>query len=179
MFYFLRIGGHRLWLIVNTAVSSLSLLALAFCVRTFEARTFRGRLSFCRVVACVTLFIFAFFFGIGHGPIGWNFCAEVFPAHISTKCRAITTCTQWLFQVVNAVTTPLLLTSAGWYSWIVLFCINALTLVFCVLYIPETRDVSLGAPVDAAFGDIYKTMDQDQDIIEDVRPQDNKETSLL
>lgn len=183
MFYFVRVKGHRFWIIVATAVCSVSLFILAFCVRTFEAGQTRplespDNLNVFGVVACLMVFTFAFFFGIGHGPIAWNFCAEVFPAHLSTKCCTITTCAQWLFQVVNAVATPLLLASAGWYTWIIFGCINAITLVWCVLYIPETRGVPLGEAMDAAFGDTLEAKGNDVEYIEDVEVP-NEETLLL
>lgn len=159
MFYFVRVKGHRFWIIVATAVCSFALLVLAFCVRAFEFGKVQhprllavDGLNIPGVLACIMVFTFAFFFGIGHGPIAWNFCAEVFPAHINTKCCAITTCTQWVAQVVNAVATPLLLASAGWYTWIIFSSVNAFTLIWCVLYIPETRGVPLGMPMDAVFG---------------------------
>ncbi|POR32522.1 Sugar transporter [Tolypocladium paradoxum] len=156
MFYFVRVKGNRFWIIVATAVCSVSLFSLAFCVRRFEPEQIQkpyspDNLNIAGVLACIMVFTFAFFFGIGHGPIAWAFCAEVFPAHLNTKCSAITACTQWLFQVVNAVATPLILATAGWYTWILFGCVNAFTLVWCILYLPETRGVPLGEPMDAAF----------------------------
>lgn len=145
MFCFVRVKGHRFGLILSTAVCSGALAVLAFCVRLSDQEPNTG------IISCLAVFIFAFFFGIGHGPIAWNFCAEIFPPHLSARCCAITTCVQWVFQVVNAICTPLLLASAGWLTWVLFSAVNAITLVWCLLYIPETRDISIGPAMDAAF----------------------------
>lgn len=157
-FYFVRVKGNRFWIIIATALCSVSLFILAACVRTFEPGQTAGAgagettgVNVPGLTACLMVFIFAFFFGIGHGPIAWNFCAEVFPPHLSTKCCTITTCTQWLFQVVNAVATPFLLTTAGWYTWLIFGAVNAFTLIWCYLCLPETRHVPQGEPMDAVF----------------------------
>lgn len=175
MFYFVCVRGHRFWIIVATVVCSITLLVLAFCVRTFEPAKVQDSqmlvvdsLNFSGFLACLMVFTFAFFFGIGHGPIAWNFCAEVFPAHLSTKCCAITTCAQWVSQVVNAVATPLLLSTAGWYTWIIFSSVNVFTLVWCILYIPETRGVPLGRPMDAVFESGSKLEHYDPAEVEDI-----------
>lgn len=155
MLYFVRVRGHRFWILIGTAACAASLLVLAACVKTFEHG--RGQAESASntygVVACLMVFIFAFFFGISHGPIAWSFCAEVFPAGVSTLCCTVTTCTQWLFQVVNAVATPFLLAAAGWRTWLLFSAVNAVTLVWCYVYMPETRGIGLGRTMDEAFGD--------------------------
>ncbi|OAP57938.1 hypothetical protein AYL99_08676 [Fonsecaea erecta] len=190
MFYVVHFRGHRFWIILASAVCSFALFTLAFCVRFFETTTKGHFLGFYLdnggiptlpgVLGCIMVLIFAYFFGIGHGPIAWNFCAEVFPAHLSTMCCTITTCTQWLFQVVNAVLTPFLLTTAGWYTWIIFGCVNAFTLIWAILYIPETRGVPLGKQMDALFEDvtIEPTRDDASDETEDMMVV-GEETPLL
>lgn len=177
-FYFVRVKGNRFWLIVATAVCSVSLFVLAACVRTFEPGQINrsdspsgDSFSIPGLVACLMVFVFAFFFGIGHGPIAWNFCAEVFPPHLSTRCCTITTCTQWLFQVVNAMATPLLLAAAGWYTWLIFGAVNAITLVWCYFGVPETRGVPQGEQMDAVFGDRHEAKYAgDIEHVEDVEP---------
>lgn len=187
MFYFVRVKGHRFWIIVASVICSAALLILAFCVRSFDSVSATQQqpniaevisINFPGVLACLMVFVFAFFFGIGHGPIAWNFCAEVFPPHISTKCFAITTCTQWFFQIVNAVATPLLLTKAKWCTWLIFSAVNAFTLVMCMFYIPETRNVPQGAAMDVAFGEEEK-MDEEDESGEEGLPVAEEQTPLL
>lgn len=56
-------------------------------------------LSLGGLISVLMVYVFAFSFGVSLGPISWNVCSEIFPLHINAKCCAITTCTQWLFQV--------------------------------------------------------------------------------
>lgn len=172
MFYFVRVKGYRFLIIMGSAACSVASFILAFCARTFESHPAQqprwpgsDNFSVPGVLACFLVFTFAFFFGIGHGPVAWNFCAEVFPAHLSTKCCAITTCTQWFFLVVNAIATPFLLTRAGWYTWIIFGCVNAITLVWCILYFPETP---LGETMDAVFEGYPKAKHDDLEEVEEV-----------
>ncbi|CAK7233759.1 hypothetical protein SBRCBS47491_008720 [Sporothrix bragantina] len=155
MLYFVRVRGHRFWISVSAAACAASLLVLAFCVKTFEHRS--GKVEPASITygatACLMVFVFAFFFGIGHGPIAWSFCAEVFPADVSTLCCTVTTCSQWLFQTVNAVATPFLLAGAGWRTWLLFSAVNAITLGWCYVYLPETRGVALGRAMDEVFKD--------------------------
>ena len=76
-----------------------------------------AKLTIGGVISVLMVYVFAFFFGVSLGPISWNVCSEVsvlvppyahsinisydkiFPLHLNAKCCAITTCTQWLFQV--------------------------------------------------------------------------------
>ncbi|CAK7223848.1 hypothetical protein SEUCBS140593_005370 [Sporothrix eucalyptigena] len=189
MFYFVRVRGHRFWILVSTTACAASLLVLAFCVRTFESGAEKDEsANMSGILACLTVFVFAFFFGIGHGPIAWSFCAQVFPADISTLCCTVTTCTQWLFQVVNAVATPFLLAAAFWRTWLLFSVVNAVTLVWCYLYLPETRGVALGRAMDDAFGDRHEGDVDDQRAMKAGHPviavqeyiaTPNEETSLL
>ena len=159
MFYVVRVRGHRFWIMLASGVCTVSLLVLAFCVRSFDAAKATtadeeelSSYTVPGIVACLMVFVFAFFFGLGHGPLSWNICAEIFPPHISTACCTITTSTQWFFQIINAMLTPFLLNSAGWVTWLIFAGVNAFTLIWCMVYLPETKGVSPGKDMDSVFG---------------------------
>lgn len=98
------------------------------------------------------VYIFTFAFGVSLGPISWNVCAEIFPLHINSSCCAITTCTQWAFQIVIAAITPPLLSSIGWVTYVIYggFCVAAL--LWTAFFVPETRGLGVGKPMDELFG---------------------------
>ncbi|KAL2825104.1 general substrate transporter [Aspergillus pseudoustus] len=155
MFCFVRIKGHRFWLLLCTAICAVSFAVLAFCVRQLEPHDSNhdGATSspLLSAIAVLAVYTFAFFFGIGHGPIAWNFCAEIFPPRLSASCCAITTCTQWVFQIVNAILTPFLLTLVGWYTWVIFCGVNVFLFVWSAAYIPETRGLPMGVEMERVF----------------------------
>ena len=98
------------------------------------------------------VYVFAFFFGLSLGPLSWNVCAEIFPLHINSKCCAITTCTQWVFQIVIATITPPLLAKVGWITYLFYGSCCILALLWIHVTVPETKRVGLGKPMDELFG---------------------------
>ncbi|KAL2354349.1 hypothetical protein BJ546DRAFT_1061361 [Cryomyces antarcticus] len=153
MFVFVRIRGNRFWLKLGSAICGISMLVLAYYVRLMPPpdQAHEAKLTFGGVVSVAMVYIFALFFGLSLGPISWNVCSEIFPLHINAKCCAITTCTQWLFQIVIASITPRLLASVGWATYLVYALCCALSLLWTHLAVPETRGVPLGRPMDALF----------------------------
>lgn len=84
----------------------------------------------------------------------------------------MTTCTQWLFQIVIAAITPRLLASVGWLTYVVYAGFCLLTYVWVTACVPETRGLPLGREMDAVFGDV-KIGEVDVEVAE------NTETSAL
>ena len=102
-------------------------------------------------MSVLMVYVFAFAFGVSLGPISWNVCAEIFPAGINASCCAVTTCTQWAFQIVIAAATPLLIQRVGWATYAVYAAFCAVSYVWVVVCVPETRGVGLGGEMDGLF----------------------------
>jgi hypothetical protein len=175
MFVFIRMRGNRFWLKLCAAVCGVSMLILAYYVREMPVpdKTHEAKLTIGGVVSVLMVYIFAFFFGVSLGPISWNACSEIFPSHINAKCCAITTCTQWLFQIVIAGITPRLIASVGWATYAIYAAFCTASYVRVSFYVPETRGVPLGKPMDELFGADAK----DASAIEEV--EDVSETTSL
>ena len=163
MFVFMRIRGNLFWLKLGSAVCGISMMVLAYYVRLLPPadQTHRAKLALGGILSVLMVYIFAFFLGISLGPIGWNICSEIFPLHINAKCVMITTCTQWLFQTAIAAITPLLLARVGWATYLVYagFCI--LSYIWVNVFIPETRGIMFGRPMDELFGVDPKDEDEE------------------
>jgi len=117
MFVFVKIRGNRFWLLLGSLLCGVCMLILAYFVSKIPPVGQQGeaKLTIGGVISVLTVYIFAFSFSVSLGPISWNVCSEVrypipsclnttdqkqiFPLHVNAKCCAITTCTQWLFQV--------------------------------------------------------------------------------
>jgi len=188
-FKFVFIKGNRFWLMLGSGVCAASMLVLAYCVRasstTDQAHaadiTFIGILSrinlpteqtttagitFVGILSVLMVYVFTFFFTVSLGPISWNVCAEIFPLHINSTCCAITTCTQWAFQVVVAAITPPLLAKVGWMTYVVFAGFCLLALVWVAIFVPETRGLGVGEPMDELFGADTLVNDDDEAIEE-------------
>ena len=154
MFRFVHVRGNRFWLKLGSGVCGISMLVLAYYVRLLPPpdQHHEAKLTFGGVISVLMVYVFAFFFGVSLGPISWNVCAEIFPLHINARCCAITTCTQWVFQIVIAAITPPLLAEVGWATYLIYagFCI--LSFIWVSIFVPETRGVGVGKPMDELFG---------------------------
>lgn len=154
MFKLVYIKGNRFWLMLGSGVCGVSMLVLAYCVRASPPAelTYEASITATGIVSVLMVCLFAFFFGVSLGPLSWSVCSEIFPLHINSTCCAITTCTQWAFQIVVAAMTPPLLETVGWVTYVIYggFCI--LTLLWVILFVPETKGVGVGRPMDELFG---------------------------
>ncbi|CZR54855.1 related to monosaccharide transporter [Phialocephala subalpina] len=166
MFGFVRIKGNRFWLLLGSALCGVSMFILAYFVHALppQDQLADAKLTIGGVISVLTVYIFAFSFSVSLGPISWNVCSEIFPLHINAKCCAVTTCTQWLFQIVIAYITPRLLASIGWATYIIyaLFC--TLTYIWVLFSVPETRNVALGKEMDQVFAGVKDDFDLEEDV---------------
>ena len=111
------------------------------------------------------VYIFTFAYGVSLGPISWNVCAEIFPLHINSSCCAITTCTQWAFQIVIAAITPPLLATVGWATYVIYGAFCVVSLLWVGFFVPETRGLGVGRPMDLLFG-AYDPATDEEAIVE-------------
>ena len=152
MFVFIRVRGNRFWLLLGSAIMGAAMFVLAYCIESMSASQGSAR----GMISVLMVYIFAFAFGVSLGPISWNVCAEIFPSHINTKACAVTTCVQWLSQLLVASITPPLIASIGWGTYVLYGSCCVVAFIWCAAFVPETRGVAIGPEMDEAFGDIAK-----------------------
>jgi hypothetical protein len=178
MLIFVDWYGNRFWLKIGSAICGLSMLVLAICVRQMPTPDLEipdsngpvtSNVTLNGLVSVAMVYIFAFAFGVSLGPLSWNICSEIFPAHIKTACCAITTITQWLFQIVISAITPRLLTSVGWATYVLYAICCSLTFLWVSWYVPETKDVPLGRAMDKLFGSTMM-YSRNAEVVEETTP---------
>jgi hypothetical protein len=174
MFIFVHLRGNRFWLKLGSCLCGISMLTLALSIHYGLPTTPdpAGSITVGGSIAVSMVYIFAFSFGISLGPLSWNICSEIFPAAIKAQCCAITTCIQWLFQIVIAGITPHLLASAGWITYLIYASFCAGSLMFVVYCVPETKDVNLGREMDKLFC-------EDDEVFDGVPEEVSEVTALL
>ena len=172
MFYCVRVFGNRFWLIWGTAVCAISMAVLGYCVITMDELSDADPLSARAILAVISVYVYAIAFGVSMGPIAWNVCAEIFPSYVNAQCCAVTTSTQWLFQIIIAAITPILLSTIGPLTFIFYAVCNVLGLVFYYFCVPETRGVALGKDMARVFG-LESKDDFSQGEVEEVEDVDD------
>lgn len=89
------------------------------------------------------LFMFIIVFGATWLPLPWLYPAEVNPMKTRGKANAISTCTNWLFNFVVVMVTPIMISNIGWATYLVFAIINACFIPVIFFFYPETRGRSL------------------------------------
>jgi SP family arabinose:H+ symporter-like MFS transporter len=93
---------------------------------------------------CVILFTAAF--NLAMGPVGWVFCAEIFPNKVRGRAMSVAAFTVWVSCYIVAQTFPMLKDSPvvgpARIFWIYA-AISLLSLLFVAIFIPETKGRTL------------------------------------
>ncbi len=99
-----------------------------------------------RIVVVIMLLVFIVGFAMGAGPLVWILCAEIQPLRGRDFGIACSTFTNWAanWLVGNTFLTLLATLGQGGTFWL-FAALNAIFIPFVLLYVPETKGVSLEA----------------------------------
>lgn len=100
------------------------------------------------------LFLFIIVFGATWLPLPWLYPAEINPIKTRGKANAVSTCTNWLFNFVVVMITPIMTDNIGWATYLVFAAINACFLPIVFFFYPETQGRSL-EEIDLVFAKGY------------------------
>lgn len=140
-FTFVAIGfvdraGRRPLLLIGTAVQVIALAAVAWM--------FHAHIQGAGLLICVVLFIAAFAMALG--PVGWLFCAEVFPNKVRGRAMSLAALTVWVSCYIVAQTFPMLNDNPA-IGPAKTFCAYALVSLFAFIFVfafvPETKGRTL------------------------------------
>jgi SP family galactose:H+ symporter-like MFS transporter len=94
--------------------------------------------------AIFALLIFIIGFAMSAGPIIWVLCSEIYPLSGRDLGVTFSTATNWIANAIVGMTFLLLLAGLGNGNTFLLYgALNALFMLFFVLFVPETKGVSL------------------------------------
>ena len=88
------------------------------------------------------------------GPVCWIYVSEIPTARLRGLNVALAACTQWIFNLVVARSTPVMLTTVGrkgYGTYFIFACFNLCIVVVAFLFVKETKGVSLER-MDELFG---------------------------
>eukprot|EP00267_Zea_mays_P022564 XP_008647600.1 uncharacterized protein LOC100274323 isoform X1 [Zea mays] len=115
-------AGRRILLIISSSGMTLSLLAVA-------------------VVFCIKAYVTAFSFGMGSIP--WIIMSEILPVSIKCVAGSFATLANWLTSFGITMTANLLLNWSAAGTFASYMMVSAFTLVFVILWVPETKGRTL------------------------------------
>lgn len=140
-----RAGRRRLFL-CGTVAQCLSMTITFTCLIPGNPTAARG--------AAVGLFTYIAAFGATWLPLPWLYPAEINPLRIRAKANAVSTCTNWLFNFVIVMVTPIMLARISWGTYLFFAAVNACFLPVIYFFYPETARRSL-EEIDIIFAKGY------------------------
>ncbi|KAI1763395.1 MFS sugar transporter-like protein [Hypoxylon sp. FL1150] len=138
--------SRRQVLIGGAAFMAACQITTAAVVKSFPAPSNGGGTvapSGIATVALIYLFVIAYNFS--WGPMPWPYVSEIFPARIREPGVAVGVASQWLFNFVFSLTTPYMISSMGWGTFLLWGIFDAVIAVFSFAFLKETRGLSLEA----------------------------------
>jgi hypothetical protein len=104
--------------------------------------------------AAVGLFTYIAFFAATWLPLPWLYPAEINPVKTRGKANAVSTCTNWLFNFLVVMITPIMIDHIKWGTYLFFAVVNACFLPFIYIFYPETKQRSL-EEIDLIFAKGY------------------------
>lgn len=93
--------------------------------------------------AMVCVYLYGFIYCATWQGITWVYCSEIFPLDIRMLCVAITTADQWLWSFIISRTTPYMITSLGYGTYMFFGALMVLMGFWAFFFIPETKGLTL------------------------------------
>lgn len=140
-----RVGRRRLFM-YGTVGQCLSMVLTFACLIPDTPNTAKG--------AAVGLFTYIASFGATWLPLPWLYPAEINPLRTRARANAISTCSNWLFNFVIVMITPVMLDNIRWGTYLFFAVVNACFLPIIYFFYPETAGRSL-EEIDIIFAKGY------------------------
>ena len=94
---------------------------------------------FSKISSVFWVILFVSFFEIGLGPVPWLIVAEMFEAKYVATAMSVSCQVNWICNFIVSLAFPYLQESLGAYSFIPFAIILLMTIIFVVIFLPETK----------------------------------------
>lgn len=130
-----RVGRRKLF-IIGTIGQCLSMVITFAClIKKNDINSAKG--------AVFGIFLYIAFFGATWLPLPWLYPAEISPLKTRAKANALSTCSNWLFNFLIVMVTPVMISNIGWGTYLFFAAVNGLFLPVIIFFYPETAGRSL------------------------------------
>lgn len=136
--------GRRFLLTFSSSIMVLSISSLGafFYIKINEKDTELA--TSLEVLPVISLCVFIFAFSVGFGPIPWLMMSELFSPKMKGLASSLATSINWtLAFCVTKFFSDLVTAISEAYCFFLFGGITALTFIFCLLFVPETKGKTL------------------------------------
>ena len=95
------------------------------------------------VVCILSIYIFVSAFAWSWGPVVWALCTEIFPTHQRARGVAITTTTNWIWNIAVGQLYPVAQAALGFRIFFVFGAASAALVWWTMYHAPETKGLSI------------------------------------
>jgi sugar porter (SP) family MFS transporter len=173
--FFIDRVGRRPMFIQGAIGMGLCLLVLGLLLHFYPPNPATTQISHASMGMVALVFLYVIFFASSWGPTGWIYVGEIFPNRIREYCVAVSTCANWIGNLAVSKVVPVAIANIGWWMFIIFFFFNVINLVFAIVFIKETKKVSLEM-MDEVFGKKRKDVETN---INDLDDLDDLETRKI
>ncbi|KAI9591339.1 sugar transporter [Syncephalis fuscata] len=132
--------GRRALLLSGDVIMASALTILSVLVAVYQPDFSNPAIPWvCLVMMCLFVAGFAF----SWGPIGWVIPSEIYPLGIRAKAVALTTASNWLFNILVGLLSPLIMDKIGWGFYLILVGFLVTMCIWVYFCVPETKGKSL------------------------------------
>ncbi|TBU90930.1 sugar porter family MFS transporter [Phytopseudomonas dryadis] len=89
------------------------------------------------------ILLFLFFMQMCIGPVYWLLMSELFPTHARGLMNGISVGMFWIFNAIVAFVFPVALAYFGGMTFFLFALVNIGSIIFCSLFLPETKGLTL------------------------------------
>ncbi|KAL8975239.1 MAG: hypothetical protein Q9197_000542 [Variospora fuerteventurae] len=114
--------------------------------------------------AAVGLFTYIASFGATWLPLPWLYPAEINPIKTRQKANALSTCSNWLFNFLIVMITPIMISNIGWATYLFFAVVNACFLPVIYYTYPETKRRSL-EEIDIIFAKGWLQQGREEEVV--------------
>ncbi|KAI0007685.1 sugar transporter [Xylariaceae sp. FL0662B] len=94
-------------------------------------------------LAMVCVYLYGLIYCATWQGITWVYCSEIFPLDIRMLCVAITTADQWFWSFLVSRTTPYMITSLGYGTYMFFGSLMVVMGFWAFFFVPETKGLTL------------------------------------
>ncbi|KAJ5579530.1 uncharacterized protein N7459_005515 [Penicillium hispanicum] len=133
--------GRRPMLAGGAAFMALCMLATAAVVKSYPPHD--GAVSSAGIATVALIYLDIMAYNFSWGPLPWPCTSEIFPTRIREPGVAFGVGSQWLFNFVWSFSTPYIMASIGWATFLLFGLLDILIVGFTFFCLKETAGKTL------------------------------------